>query len=237
MRTLEFENTQGINLQYASATVLERILAFVIDLVIIALGGLVLSLIVAAMDASDITVATVWALVVFFYTPLLEIFNDGRSLGKMIVGLKVIRIDGRPVQVYDYLMRWMFRWMDIYATWGALAFLSISATPRSQRIGDMLADTTVINTRQGRVSLNRVLTLSKLQKYTPKYPAAKRLSEEQALYIKSVIDRTRKNKNEAHQEVQDELVQRLKVELEITDKRGGRAFLETIIKDYIALSR
>lgn len=235
MTILEFENTQGINLQYVAASSTERALAWALDVVFMFLAILLLA--VFSPGGGDFIVLVITLLVAVFYTPMFEVFNDGRSPGKMIVGLKVIRVDGRPVRAYDYLMRWMFRWIDIYATSGALAFLMVSATPRSQRIGDILADTTVINTRQGRIALKRILKLSQLKKYTPKYPQVAQLSEEQLLLVKKVSERSRKINNPTHKALRKEMADRLRVELDIQTEVDDRKFLDTIIKDYIALTR
>ena len=43
MKTLEFENTQGINMQYVAATVLERGFAWLIDAIIVGLYFLIMS--------------------------------------------------------------------------------------------------------------------------------------------------------------------------------------------------
>ena len=141
MKPLEFENTQGINLQYVVASTGERILAYVIDAVIMLLYFLITGLVFQPKTSDESILYTIFIAlpVYFFYSLLFEWLNDGQSLGKMAMGLKVVRVDGRPVAGYDYLMRWIFRWLDIYATMGTLAAILVSATARGQRLGDILS--------------------------------------------------------------------------------------------------
>lgn len=238
MKILEFENTQGINLQYATASIAERLLAFIIDLILLLIGLGIIGLITKAMKLqTELLYYLFFVPFLVFYTPLMEIFNDGQSVGKMAMGIKVIRIDGRPVKAYDYLMRGIFRVIDIYLAFGSVAVLMISASPRGQRLGDVLADTTVIQTRQGRIALKRILKLSELKGYKPKYPEARKLSEEQVMFVKSALERSKGNRNEHHKALRAELAARLKAELNVTEPIAEKAFLQTVIKDYIALTR
>jgi len=239
MKPLEFENTQGINLQYVVASTGERILAYVIDAVIMLLYFLITGLVFQPKTSDESILYTIFIAlpVYFFYSLLFEWLNDGQSLGKMAMGLKVVRVDGRPVAGYDYLMRWIFRWLDIYATMGTLAAILVSATARGQRLGDILADTTVIQTRAGRISLKRVLKLGQLRKYEPKFPQVLALTEEQMMIVKEVLSRNKRNASVAHVSAVRELAERLRKSLAIEEKISDKVLLETLVKDFITLSR
>ncbi|MCO4806168.1 MAG: RDD family protein [Flavobacteriales bacterium] len=238
MKTLEFENTQGINLQYTIANTMERVIAYVLDAIILALFFLVTAIIFQPEgDGAQVYFAFVFIPPFFFYAVLMEWLNDGRSLGKMAIGLKVVRVDGRPVSGYDYLMRWLFRWLDIYLSSWLLAPILVAATPRGQRLGDILADTTVIQTRTGRISLKRVLKLGQLKKYVPVYPQVLELSENQMMTVKEVINRNKRYPSHAHFKARAELSNRLRSILDIDDQEDDRVLLEILVKDYITLSR
>lgn len=239
MKSLEFENTQGINLQYTIANTGERVIAYLIDLVIFGGFLIIMGFVLNPRTSEGWLLFTAFLLVpvLFFYTLAMEWLNDGQSLGKMALGLKVVRIDGRPAVGYDYLMRWMFRMIDLYMTLGSLAAISVSATQRGQRLGDMMADTTVIQTRTGRVSLNRIVNLKKLEKYEPKFPQVMQLSEEQMMLIKETVSRYRANASRGHELALEELNDRVREILQIEQKAKPIALMETLVKDYIALSR
>lgn len=85
------------------------------------------------------------AMVIYLlHTALTEIFA-GRSLGKMIVGLRVVTTDGQPPRAWAMLVRNLLRVIDIVPLpLGAMVLL----TPLRQRIGDMAARTVVITTTE-----------------------------------------------------------------------------------------
>lgn len=235
MSILEFENTQGIMLQYSTATVMHRAASYMIDAVIVGVVMTIFALVFASAGETAITL--ILGFIFFFYTLLMEIFNDGRSLGKMMVGLKVVRIDGRPPKGYDFLMRWMFRWVDIYMSIGALAAVTVGATPRGQRIGDLLADTTVIHVKNLRIPLKRLLNLNVLEKYKPQYENAAELTEEQVLLAKETLMRANRYKNDAHKDALNLIAERLAGRLQIKQPANTEQFIQTVIKDYISLTR
>jgi len=215
-------------------------LSYIADLLVMGLAILLLIFALSPANPSEDTfIFFVVAPIFFFYTLLMEVLNDGRSLGKMMVGLRVVRIDGRPVTAYDYLMRWIFRWLDIYMTSGCMAVLMIAGSPRGQRIGDLLADTTVIQTRQSRVSLKRIMKLAELGGYQPRYPNVVQLSEQQMMLVKQVLVRQSKIPGAGHMQALAETASRLRNMLSVEKKQSAsdRQFLETLIKDYIALTR
>lgn len=234
MSALEFENTQGIMLSYSTASVLHRLAAYFIDMLVV---GVTLMIMSAMISDAKVVVVMLMVCVFMFYTLLMEIFNDGRSLGKMALGLKVVRVDGRPPSGYDFLMRWMFRWVDIYMTSGGLAAIMVSATPRGQRIGDLLADTTVIHMKNLRVPLKRILNLDQLSTYRPMYERASMLSESQVLLAKEILQRSMKYKNQAHKDALVTLAERLAKFLGVPLPANAQQFVQTVIKDYISLTR
>ncbi len=236
MSVLEFENTQGIMLRYSTASLLHRSAAYFIDLMILGFTLLILQLAFEAVPEA-IRIGLILAPVFFFYSLLMELFNNGRSLGKMVLGLKVVRIDGRPPTGYDFLMRWMFRWVDIYMSVGLFGAMLVSATPRAQRIGDLLADTTVIHTKNLRVPLKRIINLSILSKYKPQYAQANQLTEKQVLLAKETLQRFVRHKNAAHTEALNLVADRIAAFFEIKRPKNAHQFVQTVIKDYISLTR
>jgi uncharacterized RDD family membrane protein YckC len=235
---LEFENTQGIRLQYVTANLVERGFSYAIDALILGIALAILAfLFKGVFPSEDVLMLLVLAPVFFFYSLLFELFNNGKTIGKHLVGIRVIRVDGKPVSTYDYLIRWMFRWIDIYVSLGTLAAIMVGATPRSQRLGDVVADTTVIRTKNMRVPLKRILALNKLSKHVPTYPGVTALKEEQVALIKEVLDRSKKFNNTEHKAVAEDLAKCLADFLQLDQVPPAHLFLQTIIKDYIALTR
>lgn len=236
MKIMEFENTQGITLQYPVANLMERIISFVLDFIILGIILSILSFLFGWLGGTVLSIV-ILAPVFIFYALAFELLNNGRSPGKMIMGLKVMRVDGRSVTPYDYLMRWMFRWIDIYMSFGSLASITVGATPRGQRVGDMLADTSVIRVRSMRVSIDRLMSLSNLSDYKPQFPQVVDLEEKQIVLIKESLDRYKKYRNAGHSDLLEELANRVAVALNVEKTDHPNQFLRTVIKDYVYLTR
>ena len=139
----------------------------------------------------------------------------------------------------DYLIRWTFRMVDIYLSLGSVATLLISSTDKSQRLGDMLANTTVVRIRpRYAVQLKNILSMQNAGTYTPRYPEVKQMTEKDMLFVKSTLDRLKNYPNAAHREAADELAKVLSEHLGITSVYDrSDVFLKTLINDYIVLTR
>lgn len=72
----------------------------------------------------------------------------GQTLGKRLVGIRVVGPDGRPPGAWRAFVRTAARLVDSILCMGIFGLLSILATPRRQRVGDLLAGTTVVPARR-----------------------------------------------------------------------------------------
>lgn len=93
-------------------------------------------------EATD-RIATVSSLVVsFLVLPLtVEMLTKGRSLGKLAVGGRIVRLDGGATGFRHAFIRALLGVLEIYMTFGGVAVLSGALTARSQRLGDLVAGT------------------------------------------------------------------------------------------------
>ena len=85
--------------------------------------------------------------VVVGYPALLETVARGRTLGKMALGLRVVRTDGGPVRFRHALVRALTGIFDLYATAGVLAVVTSFCSKQGRRTGDWLAGTVVVRDR------------------------------------------------------------------------------------------
>ncbi|SHK04977.1 Uncharacterized membrane protein YckC, RDD family [Pseudonocardia thermophila] len=80
-----------------------------------------------------------------------ETLTRGRSLGKLIVGLRVVRDDGGPIRFRHALARGLAGLVVDFGLvsgfTGAVALFSSLISPRGKRIGDLLAGTVVVRDR------------------------------------------------------------------------------------------
>lgn len=71
----------------------------------------------------------------------IEIAMRGRSLGKLAIGGRVVRTDGGAITMRHSIIRALTGVLETYMTLGAVAIISGAFSPRSQRLGDLLAGT------------------------------------------------------------------------------------------------
>jgi uncharacterized RDD family membrane protein YckC len=106
----------------------------------------------------------------WFYHVIFDIFFKGQSPGKRIMGIRVVKSDGSPVDPSSSLLRNLLRFADTFFCLFSIAFISIAASPGFRRIGDWAGGTLVIYSSIAKNSLhNSLKTL--LEKYEPLNPA------------------------------------------------------------------
>jgi len=115
----------------------------------------------------------------------------------------------------------------------------ISSSAKTQRLGDMTANTTVIRLSPDlKFKLEDILKINTLENYEPHYPEVKSLTEKDMLLVKQVLSRQRVHNNKAHSELVNQLVAKLCTELDIKlNTRDKIGFLKTLLRDYIVLTR
>ena len=88
-------------------------------------------------------------LVLWGYPTALETLWRGRTIGKAALGLRVVTIEGAPVRFRHAAIRATLGLVDFILTSGAGAIVCVLLTPRSQRLGDLVAGTVVLRERTG----------------------------------------------------------------------------------------
>ena len=152
---IEVQTTQNVTIDYVPAGVGYRLLAYIIDWIVIAiwiLGWMGIFYYTGLFDSgasSDyeglITLLIIIIVVpILFYDLILETLNKGQSVGKMMFKIRVVNVDGTPPSFGSFLIRWLFRLVDFSLFQGLVGIIMIVATSKSQRLGDYLAGTTVI---------------------------------------------------------------------------------------------
>lgn len=242
MKTIEIATAQKVTIQYELSSLTNRFFAAFVDWCIMGLTLGILSFLILS-SSSIIVYQTVQVLVLLpifmFYTLISEILLDGQTLGKRIIKLKVVKLNGDAPTNHDYVMRWFFRFIDIYLSLGSVAALLINASPKGQRLGGMLSGTVVIRTEATRAfSLQDILKISTIDNYEPTYAEVSTLfNEKDMLFIKRSLERDRKYKNTAHKKVIEELAAHTSKLLQIKSPKDPYTFLRTLLNDYIVLTR
>lgn len=240
MKNIEITTSQNVTIQYGLATVWERAIAMVLDLLIMTVASLILWGLQALIfpDSYDLMLYFTVFPIILLYNLAFEQLNNGQSLGKKILQLRVIRLDGEKTNFLDYLMRWIFRALDIYFSVGGIAILSIISSTYSQRLGDLLANTVVVNVgKSERMRLESLLKLNKMDQNKITYPQVAKMPEEAMLVVKETLTKHIQLANAAHDEALDILADKMSKELNTKVPKDKKLFLRTLLKDYIVLTR
>ncbi|MFT5833071.1 MAG: putative RDD family membrane protein YckC [Cognaticolwellia sp.] len=242
MRTIDITTTQKVTIEYELAALKDRIVAFFMDQLILYAFLLVTWLLFMGafgIDNGELFLYIFAAPVYIFYTPVFEMLMDGQTPGKRVAGIKIVKLTGNEPSNTDYLIRWVFRLIDIWLSVGTIAAMLVSSSNKAQRLGGVTSNTTLIKVKfQSRFRLEDIERISSLETYVPTYPQVKQLDEEDMLLIKSIVSRAKRYNNPAHKEVLQGLVEKLIEQLEIdTRPRNHIEFLKTLIRDYIVLTR
>lgn len=243
-KSIEITTTQNVTIEYELAPLRERILAWLLDLVIVVLGYILcyqlISLFFGGISDGAIAFFLLPLLLYFLYNIFFEIWNGGQTPGKMVMNTKVVRLDGKDPEWSDVVLRSLLQLVDSLFSAGVVGVLLIKTTGKSQRFGDMAANTTVIRLFGSHFAyrLEDILSISSLDNYQPVFPQVRRLSERDMIFIKNVLSRRQKYANQAHEEVMEDLVTHLMPLLGIEQRPVNRPeFLKTLLRDYIVLTR
>lgn len=231
--------TQNVFLKHTVANVGERILATIIDSVII-WAYTYFMYYVAQFALSNyysqvflyITIS-----VIALYHPVSEIFMNGQSLGKKAMGLQVIKINGSQPTIGNFVVRWIFRLADVTLTSGILAIIVISANGKGQRIGDIVAKTMVVNIRKKESVSNTIH--EKLQNdYVVKYSSADLLNDTDIATIKTVIKLYKKDMSSyKNSQIVKKASDAIEKKINVKASESPYEFLNTIVKDYNFIHR
>lgn len=231
MDNFQIETAQNISITQNVAGVGERILAYLIDFVIMIIYVVFALLMLAGLDVpgdQEWLFATVIFLPLLLYFLLWETLWNGRSPGKAALDLRVVKLDGSKPAFSNYLVRWLLRIVDISITSGSVAVVTILLTGRGQRLGDLAAGTTVIS-EKSRIGLNRTISVNVPEDYKPQYPQVTMLSDLDVQEIKEIYRESLANSN---YRVIAKLSSKVSDLLQVTPEEKPVQFLKTVIKDY-----
>jgi uncharacterized RDD family membrane protein YckC len=150
---------EAVVLSFDTAGVGSRIIAMAIDLSIQGAAALLIVGAAALFGATHLGLAGVYVglfLVAFGYPIGLETLWHGRTVGKAVMGLRVVTVEGAPIRFRHALVRGALGLIDFWFTSGAAAVLCVLGTKRNQRLGDIAAGTLVLRERSSAPPLSAV---------------------------------------------------------------------------------
>ena len=236
MDTIKITTSQNVDLDYEAAGVGYRLLAALLDetfkLIYIIICFIILGL--SNKSGSTLyrgdetytlyTVLIIAALPYTLYYFLSEVFMNGQSFGKKIVGIKVVKLDGTQPGVSSYMIRSLLRIIDN----SLVGLLTIAVTEKSQRLGDLAAGTTVIKT-SSKVSLRDTILYKPISNYKIVFDQVSLLSDKDVGIIKEILDHSLTNNKLKNLTL---LAQKVKLKMGVTTTLKDEEFLKTILLDY-----
>lgn len=150
---------EGVALDARPASFATRAVGALLDITIQALLVVVLAIVVPAaagdLDGALLAALTITlvVLVLVVLPTTVETLTRGRSVGKLVVGIRVVRDDGGPVRFRHAVLRALVGVGEIWLTAGSVALLTSLAHPQGKRVGDLLAGTYAVRVRGGQFAL------------------------------------------------------------------------------------
>jgi len=234
MANLKINTTQNVNLDYTVASIGERILALLVDLCIFFLYFYLVSLATTLFDTVFEDNWTVFGLQnllllpVMFYSLYMHILFNGKTVGKMIVKTKVVRIDGSPPHWSHFMIRWMLRLVDLWIFLGAVGLLSILFSEKRQRLGDAAAGTVVVRTKNN-VKITHTILEEIEDRYEPTFLSVTKLSDKDVRLIKETFHIALRSTD---YKTLNALRKKVETVLEVKSELYDKQFIDTVLKDY-----
>ena len=192
METIQIQTAQNVAIQTEVAGLGDRVLAALIDYFLLAAYLVVIFLSLGVVGqlggtGESLALTIVFVLPAALYFLLCEVLFEGQSVGKHLRKIRVVRLDGRPPRLGDYLLRWLLRPVDLWLFSGLVAVVTVLLTGTGQRLGDLVAGTAVVKAMR-RVDLDETLLARLDEAYRPTFPQAERLSEADAATAREVLN-------------------------------------------------
>lgn len=243
----------NIDLEFETAPLQKRIAAYAIDLIILTVYLIVWKYIL--YDVFELHLGShtgldtlVISLPMLLYPLLCEMYFHGQTIGKMLMNIRVISMNGGEPDVSQYIVRWttrFFEWpflfgyivysgFDLFAylfvtiLFGIFVVIIIAMTDKNQRLGDLAAGTVVVNTKTSMNIHDTIFMEVQTNDYQVTYPEVMRLSDRDINTIQSVLKQSYKYGDE----IADKVARRIQEVLNITTKESSQSFLEKLLEDY-----
>lgn len=154
---------EGVVLDARPASFATRLLGALIDVTALGIVGWTVLMISAAVgqsldDAAAAALAITLIVTVLVIIPAgVETLTRGRSLGKLAMGIRIVRDDGGPVRIRHAVIRALTGVLELWFSVGSIALIASLVHPQGKRLGDLLAGTYAVRVRGGQRALPPVM--------------------------------------------------------------------------------
>jgi uncharacterized RDD family membrane protein YckC len=244
MQTVRIRTSQNIEIDYEVAGLGDRVLARIVDMgvfmgifyILYYIFLLFFFTVIRDMQNGGgfpkalIVILIIYSIIYIFYDLVAEVFFNGQSIGKYALKIKVVSLDGARPSISQFLMRWVFRLVDFGITGGIGALMSVALSEKKQRIGDLVAGTTLIKTKPA-TKIDELYFSSPDDEYEPRFPQVSNLTDSDITLIYEVISNFKQTGNNS---VVYNMAVKLSDHLGITipTDMNDFDFLQTVARDY-----
>lgn len=240
MSQIAINTSQNVNINFNTASVGDRMIAFIIDLLIkVAYGIAVFYIFFNLLDLGYLlsgldqwSVMAVYIILLFptvIYPVVLESLMEGQTPGKKAMKIRVVKIDGYQAGLGDYMIRWVFRIIDTSFA-GVIGLIAMVVSKNNQRLGDMAAGTAVISLKNN-INISHTILENIHESYIPTFPQVIALSDNDMRIIKdNYVKALKVDDRQIISKLSDKIKSILKVDIDT--KMTERQFIGIIIKDY-----
>lgn len=254
MSIIQIATAFNIDLEFEIAEFHKRLLAYIIDYILMIIFLFSMKYLLTAgfsVDFEENIGLDILAISVpmLLYSLLSELWMNGQTIGKKILGIRVISLAGGEPTLGQYILRWITKFFEWPFLFGYIIFskevlliytfitgllgiavvIIIAITPKSQRLGDLAAGTVVVNTKSKLTVEDTVFMEINKTDYKVMFPEVMRLSDRDINTIKSVL--TQANKRSSY-EMCNRVSMKVKDVLKITTDMHSDQFLEKLLEDY-----
>lgn len=238
---LSIDTPEQVALDFALASIGSRFLALAVDTLIqtgatVALAavgfGLLIAFSLAFERFSPWILAAAFLIYFLIYQAYFAIFEavwNGQTPGKRLVGLRVISVTGRPISVFEAILRNVVRIADQMPGIYAIGIVSVFVTERNQRLGDLAAGTVVVHERAVD-SVDMELKLEPRAAVT--VHGASQLIPEEVAVIELFLRRREQLGNVERSRKAAQIAERIRARLGTTDTSDNEHFLEEVMTEY-----
>ena len=255
MTKINFTSAQHVEIEFEIASVVQRIAAYVIDTIILSVYLFIVFM--AVQFDSFFTNFGTWLFFMLLlakvpwilYQPVLEYLTSGQTIGKMALGIRVVKLNGERVGWREVMLRWLLRgdflWISasyfvfLIPFWNVFDSFVVALSSYQQRFGDSIAGTIVIKNKSSQYyKLKDVLKIKSNENYSPTYLNVIQFTDEDMIYIKNCIQHRKKYKGKEIDQLLVDLSDETARLLGLQETPNERIkFLETVLSDYVVLTR
>jgi uncharacterized RDD family membrane protein YckC len=261
MPSIQINTPFNLALDFELAALHKRILAYVVDIFILVIYSwgmreFLYNLLDVRHNWLGIDIVLV-SIPMLLYPLICEISMHGQSLGKKVLGIRVMSLEGGEPTVSQYLLRWATRFFEwplvfgllfqivlpdylvIYQLFfvgflGVFVVIIIAISKSNQRLGDLGAGTVVVDIKvKTHLHETVFLDISSQKDYIVQFPEVMKLTDRDINTIKSILD-VAVRKNDFQLAVS--AAEKIKNHLKITTTLSPFDFLEKVMMDYNYIS-